>query len=163
MYSDFEIAFSDGNNVIYGDTSEYQVGMVFELCATMPDGVDFVEGKDYKAVTDYDALETAVKNNSESYYYKPNKQRSIQVKSIPTENLTNMNRVEYGASYVNNYTEDNEGTRTYTNANYLLKATAYLIDSEGNLTFSNSVYVCLKDVSKKDLASGEMKVITTND
>lgn len=163
LYSDFEIAFSDGNNVIYGDTSEYQVGMVFELCATMPDGVDFVEGKDYKAVTDYDALETAVKNNSESYYYKPNKQRSIQVKSIPTENLTNMNRVEYGASYVNNYTEDNEGTRTYTNANYLLKATAYLIDSEGNLTFSNSVYVCLKDVSKKDLASGEMKVITTND
>lgn len=163
LYSDFEIAFSDGNNIIYGDTSEYQVGVVFELCATMPDGVDFVEGKDYKAVTDYDALETAVKNNSESYYYKPNKQRSIQVKSIPTENLTNMNRVEYGASYVNNYTEDNEGTRTYTNANYLLKATAYLIDSEGNLTFSNSIYVCLKDVSKKDLASGEMKVITTND
>ena len=33
-----------------------------------------------------------------------------------------------------------------------MKATAYLIDPDGNVTLSNSEYVCLTDIAAKNMA-----------
>ena len=109
-------------------------------------------------------IKAAIKNGVKTqtlygtYNYKPStsKMRSYQIKEIPTNKLTNRNRIQFSQCYVNNYTskiENEVETRTYKNSTYLLKATAYLIDADGEtVTLSNSVYTCLKDVSQKDLA-----------
>ena len=67
----------------------------------------------------------------------------------------------YSKPYKNAYKVDGSGVITgYTNSTYLMKATAYLIKN-GKVTLSNSVYICLKDESKKDYAIGYNMTETT--
>lgn len=166
LFTDFEIAFNNQFEAIHGENTGYKTGVVFELCAQLPDGVTFDQDKDYKAVSNEDNLKAKIKSSLESntyyttYSYKTNKNRNIQIKEIPTGNLTNKNRIQFGQGYVNKYTvtgtdESGNEIRKYTNSTYLLKAWAYLIDSDGNVTLSNPVYTCLNNISKKDFASGE--------
>lgn len=168
LFTDFEIAYRAFNNTendIFEEGSGYKTGVVFELCAQLPDSATFNPNRDYNQLSDETNLKAAIKNGVKTqtlygtYNYKPstNKKRSYQIKEIPTNKLTNRNRIQFSQCYVNNYTskiENEVETRTYKNSTYLLKATAYLIDVDGEtVTLSNSVYTCLKDVSKKDLAS----------
>lgn len=168
LFTDFEIAYRAFNNTendIFEEGSGYKTGVVFELCAQLPDSATFNPNRDYNQLSDETNLKAAIKNGVKNqtlygtYNYKPstNKKRSYQIKEIPTNKLTNRNRIQFSQCYVNNYTskiENEVETRTYKNSTYLLKATAYLIDVDGEtVTLSNSVYTCLKDVSKKDLAS----------
>lgn len=171
LYTDFEISFNNKNTEIF-NSEDYKTGVVFELCGTLPANKEFVDGKDYGAATNYDNLKTAILNNANTYSYKSGKNRSIMISEIPTTNLTNKNRVEFGKPFKNTYkiTKDGEGNdvKTYLNGRYLLKATAYLrgkggnseFDGDDNIILSNSVYVCLSDVCVKDLAAhGENGVI----
>ena len=168
LFTDFEIAYRAFNNTendIFEEGSGYKTGVVFELCAQLPDSATFNPNRDYNQLSDETNLKAAIKNGVKNqtlygtYNYKPSttKKRSYQIKEIPTNKLTNRNRIQFSQCYVNNYTskiENEVETRTYKNSTYLLKATAYLIDVDGEtVTLSNSVYTCLKDVSKKDLAS----------
>ena len=92
-------------------------------------------------------------NNASSYVFnqsKPSKTRSIQLSEIPQSALTNKDRVQYGKSYRNTFKYVNE-EKTYINARYLLKATAYLI-KDGEVTLSNSEYICLAAEADKVLA-----------
>ena len=90
-------------------------------------------------------------NNATSYVYNPAKPtRNLQISEIPRSALTNHDRVQYGKSYRNTYKVVNE-EKTYINARYLLKATAYLVKN-GEVTLSNSVYICLAAEADKDLA-----------
>ncbi len=158
VFSDFEIAFEDNGNNIY-NSADYKTGVVIEYCAQVPEEVDFVQGKDYKAVTDYDNLKTAIDSHLDGeavdrYVYKVSgstaKYRSILFCDIPTTDLTNHNRTDFWKYYKNA-----KKNGAYTNSTYLLKATAYMQDKDGNITLSNSVYFCYKDIASKNDALPE--------
>ncbi len=154
LYTDFEIAFEDGAKDIYtAPAGTYRTGVVFELCATLPAGKTFDPGRDYGQVSDPDNLKTAILNNASSYVFnpsKPSKTRNIQLSEIPQSALTNKDRVQHGKSYRNTFKYVND-EKTYINARYLLKATAYLI-KDGEVTLSNSEYICLAAEADKVLA-----------
>ena len=79
----------------------------------------------------------------------------IIVYDVSIGELTNKNRIQAGLGLRNNYTVTVDGekeTKTYKNANYLVKVTAYYIEN-GEVTLSNSVYACLRDVSEKSLVA----------
>lgn len=166
LYTDFEISFNNKDKNIF-NSQDYKIGVVFELCATIPDNAEFDSTRDYNQVTNYDNLKTAIINNAKTYSYKTGKNRSIKISDIPTENLTNKNRVEFAMPFTNAYkvTSDpdtgEEISRNYTNSRYLMKVTAFLRDKgddgvfslDDNFTFSqNSVYVCLRDIALKNNA-----------
>ena len=154
LYTDFEIAFEDGAKDIYtAPAGTYRTGVVFELCATLPAGKTFDPGRDYGQVSDPDNLKAAILNNASSYVFNPSKSsktRNIQLSEIPQSALTNKDRVQHGKSYRNTFKYVND-EKTYINARYLLKATAYLI-KDGEVTLSNSEYICLAAEADKVLA-----------
>lgn len=153
LYTDFEIAFADGQTQIYGEESGYKTGVVLELCGKF-DGESF-NPADYNYHSDEANLKAAIKNGKVSVYNYDSsdstKRRSIQISEIPTEKLTNKNRVEFFKGYRNTYKEK-DGVKTYTNKTYIMKATAYIIDPDGEVTLSNSEYVCLTDIASKNIA-----------
>ena len=140
---------------------------MLELCAQLPDNADFNPTRDYNQMSDPANLKTAITTalgkgkTADSYVNnpaKPTKRRSFQLSNVSTDMITNHDRVQFAKAYKNAYKVSVDGTiKTYTNSTYLMKATAYLI-KDGNVTLSNSVYICLKDESKKDLAVGNMPV-----
>lgn len=154
LYTDFEIAFEDGAQDIYtAPEGTYRTGVVFELCATLPADKTFDPAKDYGLVSNEANLKAAILDNAKSYVYHPaksNETRNLQISEIPQSALTNHDRVQYGKSYRNTYKVVNE-EKTYINARYLLKATAYLV-KDGEVTLSNSVYICLAAEADKNLA-----------
>lgn len=154
LYTDFEIAFEDGAEDIYtAPAGTYRTGVVLELCATLPADKSFDPTKNYGLVSNVENLSDAILKNQSSYVYdptKPSKTRSLQISDIPQSSLTNHDRVQYGKSYRNTYKYVSE-EKTYINARYLLKATAYLV-KDGEVTLSNSVYVCLAAEAEKTLA-----------
>ncbi len=167
LYTDFEIAFADNEKIQHSD--EYQLGVVFELCATLPESATFDPSRDYNQVSDPDNLGDAILGalddgkNSGSYVYntaKPHKTRNFQLSTISTSDITNRDRVEFAKAYKNAYRATGEGTIQYTNSNQLMKATAYIV-KDGKVTLSNSVYICLKAEAQKDLAVGNMPVETS--
>lgn len=163
LFTDFEIAFEDNGEQIYGEDSEYRVGVVFERCGSLGANTDFDPARDYGFYSDPTALKTAVLNRASSYTTQnkegaaATKNRKIQCSEINTVNMTNRNRIEFSQYYKNAYslTDNGDGTQTkkYTNSNYLLKATAYLIKGS-EVTLSNSIYICLKTTASKNLAIG---------
>lgn len=164
LYTDFEIAFADNERIQHSD--EYQLGVVFELCAQLPESATFDPSRDYNQVSNPDNLKTAILDalddgkNSGSYVYnpsKPNKTRNFQLSNISTSDITNRDRVEFAKAYKNAYKVVGEDTIQYTNSNYLMKATAYIV-KDGNVTLSNSLYICLKDEAGKDHAVGNMPI-----
>lgn len=163
LFSDFEIAFEDNGNQIWR-SEDYHTGLVIEYCATLPATATFNPEKDYKQTTNYDNLATAVTKhlngeNVDLYYYKENKRRTIQFCDIPTTDLTDHDRVQFGKYIKNAFTVSDTGDKsTYTNCHYLLKATAYLVDKDGKVvTFSQEpVYFCYKTIASQDAALPEM-------
>ena len=163
LFSDFEIAFEDNGEQIQ-NSEDYKCGVVLEYCATVPDNVTFNETKDYNQVTNYDNLATAVNNHLDGqtvtqYSYKTNKNRSIVFCDIPTESLTNHDRIEFYRyifnSYVNNGTAENP-VIVHNKCNYLIKVTAYL-EKDRQVTFSKQpVYMCYKTIASQDSALSEM-------
>ena len=151
LYADFEIAFESGAEDIYtAPEGKYRTGVVFELCETLQGSFD--PSKDYGFESNPDNLKAAVLSKSSKYAYgdDPSQTRKLQISDIPQSSLTNHDRVQYSKRYSNSY-KLIEGEKTYTNGRYLLKATAYLI-KDGQVTLSNSVYVCLAAESEKVLA-----------
>ena len=139
---------------------------MFELCAQLPESATFDPSRDYNQVSNPDNLKTAILDalddgkNSGSYVYnpsKPNKTRNFQLSNISTSDITNRDRVEFAKAYKNAYKVVGEDTIQYTNSNYLMKATAYIV-KDGNVTLSNSLYICLKDEAGKDHAVGNMPI-----
>lgn len=163
LYTDFEIAFEDGAEDIYtAPEGTYRTGVVFELCATLPADKTFDPARDYGLVSNEANLKAAILGNAKSYVYnpdKPTKTRNLQISEIPQSALTDHDRVQYGKSYRNTYKVVNE-EKTYINARYLLKATAYLV-KDGEVTLSNSVYICLAAEADKDLAINSGIVTST--
>lgn len=153
LYTDFEVAFAEDFEKIHMNSS-YRAGLVYEFCATVPDDKEFDPTKDYNAKSDETTLKQAIKDKANKYRYKgssSDKERSIIVDEISTNKLTNRNRIQSGLGLKNN--RDNSGKTV--NANYLIKVSAYLIDGD-EVYLSNPVYSCLRDISKKDLAAGEI-------
>ena len=156
LFTDFEISFEDNGSKIY-NSEDYKTGVVFELCARVPDNFEFDQNKDYNATTDFNNLGSALIDNVvngksvNKYSYASGKNRSIQICDIPTGDLTDHNRVEFGKLFYNAFKTDADGNPVYTNSTYLLKATAYLIKGD-KVTFSNSVYVCFKDIASMNAA-----------
>ena len=156
LYTDFEIAFEDGVNQIYGAGSGYRAGVVFELCGKLGSSAVFNPSRDYGYYSDPDALKAAIKARATTYTTQnkedspATKRRSIQCSEIDTENISNKNRIEFAQYYPNAYTLVN-GEKNYTNSIYLMKATAYLVKGE-DVTLSNSVYICFKTEAAKELA-----------
>lgn len=174
LFADFEIAFEDNGKDIY-DSESYKTGVILEYCAKVPDNVTFNPTKDYKQTTNYETLSFAVTEYLQNkpvtqYSYKEDKNRTIQFCEIPTASLTDHNRVEFGKFIKNAFTTTNIGTEeepeytyNYTNSIYLLKATAYLVDGDGNVTFSKEpVYVCYKGIASQNSALSGMTEIADN-
>ena len=154
LFTDFEIAFEDNGAQIYGADSEYTAGVVFEKIGTLAESATFTPDK-YNYYSEPEALKAAILNNKTSYSTPGTeggtaKNRKIQLSAIDTANMTNRNRIEFSQYYKNVY---NEAKNSYTNSRVLMKATAYLI-KDGKVTLSNSIYVCLKDIAAKELATG---------
>lgn len=140
LYSDFEIAFRDGAPKEIYSSSGYRTGAVFELCGTLGDG-DTFSPNTYKYRSDQTNFKAAIVAKATSYS-TDGATRRIQCNDISTGNLTKMNRIEFAKSYFN----------TPTNSKAIMKVTAYLVDSENNVTLSNPVYICLYDTSLRNLA-----------
>lgn len=140
LYSDFEIAYKDGAPGEIYESSSYRTGVVFELCGTLAEGASFTPDT-YTYRSDATNLKNAIVSRASSYSTDGGTRR-IQCNDLSTASLTNMNRIELGKSYYN----------TPTNANAIMKVTAYLVDSSNNVTLSNPVYICLHDTSLQDLA-----------
>lgn len=162
LFSDFEIAFEDNGNQIWR-SEDYHTGLVIEYCAKLPATATFNPERDYKQTTNYENLTTAVTNHLHGetvdlYYYKDGKRRTIQFCDIPTTDLTDHNRVQFGKYIKNAFTVSDTGDEpTYTNCHYLLKATAYLAGKDGKVTFSQEpVYFCYKTIASQDAALPEM-------
>nr|MCR5652557.1 hypothetical protein [Ruminococcus sp.] len=156
LFSDFELTFYSNNDNIFG-SSKYKTGMVFEICAQLKDNQTFTHGRDYGFVSDENKLKQAILNKSTNYYYEEGKgnegkRRTIQVNEISTSKLSSKNRIDYSKCLLNSYKESN-GVKSYTNKTYVLKATAYLIDENNNVTLSNSEYICMSDIAAQDLAT----------
>ena len=154
LFTDFEIAFEDNGAQIYGADSEYTAGVVFEKIGTLAESATFTPDK-YNYYSDPEALKAAILTGAQSYKTANKeggtaKNRKIQLSAIDTANMTNRNRIEFSQYYKNVY---NEAKNSYTNSRVLMKATAYLI-KDGKVTLSNSIYVCLKDIAAKELATG---------
>lgn len=139
LYADFEIAYTDGGNDIFGSGTGYRTGVVFELCDTLT-GETF-DPSSCSYASDEANLKQAILEGRSSYSTGGGTRR-IQCSNIATDKLTNKNRIEFGKSYYH----------TDTNARAIMKATAYLIDGQNEVTLSNSVYICLYDISLRDLA-----------
>jgi hypothetical protein len=141
LYSDFEIAYRDGSpREIYGSDG-YRTGIVFELCGTLG-GEETFDPDTCIYKSDEANLKAAIRDKASSYM-TDGASRRIQCSDIPTSNISKMNRVELGKSYYN----------TNTNANAIMKVTAYLVDkSDNSVTLSNPVYICLREVSQRNLA-----------
>ncbi len=150
LYTDFEIAYVDSGNDIFSTVNTYRTGIAFELCRQLDlnNNEQFVQGYDYGFVSNEANLKQAILNGSSSYNADGNSRR-IQYSNISTSSLTNKNRIEFGKSYYNAYKIES-GIKKYTNATYILKATAYFIDSNNAVTLSNPVYVCLYDISQQN-------------
>ncbi|MBR2280392.1 MAG: InlB B-repeat-containing protein [Ruminococcus sp.] len=164
LYTDFEIAFADNDRIQNSD--DYKLGVVFELCAQLPESATFDPTRDYNQVSDSANLTAAIQSaidggkTSGSYVYnpsKPSKKRNFQLSNISTSSITNRDRVKFAKPYKNTYKVTGEGAIQYTNSTYLMKATAYII-KDGTVTLSNSIYICLKNEAGKDLAVGNMPV-----
>lgn len=160
LYTDFEIAFEDNKNQIYNTDGIYQAGVVFERIGKMGANTEFDPDLDYGYLSDAEPLKAAILNGDSSYTTtnkvgsSATKNRKIQLSPINTHNMTNRNRIEFAQYYKNAYTLAADGeTKNYSNSQYLLKATAYLI-KDGKVYLSNSVYVCLKGIAAKDNATG---------
>lgn len=160
LFADFEIAFEDNGNQIY-QSDDYKTGVILEYCTTVPDYATFDPTRNYGQTTNYDNLAAALTSrlageNVTQYSYKTGKNRTIQFCEIPTTDLTDHNRVEFGKYIKNAFTvsgTDEEPVYTYKNCSYLLKATAYLVDGDGNVTFSKEpVYVCYKNIASQNSA-----------
>ena len=159
LFADFEIAFeSDAEDIYNAPAGTYRTGVVFERCGTLNGA--FEPSRDYEFASDTENLKNAVLTHSGEYVYDPvsMKTRKLQVSDIPQSSLTNHDRVQYSRRYSNNYKIVNE-EKAYTNARYLLKATAYLI-KDGQVTLSNSVYVCLAAEAEKILAIDNGKTVS---
>ncbi len=154
LYADFEVAFKDGAEDIYtAPEGTYRTGVVFEQCTAMAAGEVFDPETDYGYVSNPDNLKAAIlEKTAKSYVYgsDPSQTRKLQISDIPQSALTNRDRVQYAKSYRNSFKYVDE-EKIYLNARYLLKATAYLVKN-GEVTLSNSVYVCLAAEAAKDLA-----------
>lgn len=154
LYADFEIAYI-GWDERFRSSSDYQTGVFFEYCATIPENTAFVQGKDYNSYSDEANMKAAILTGSASgvYNYKDSKRRSYLNTVIPNENMTNHNRIEFAKSFLNNYREG--GYPNNPNACYLFKVTAYLIDKTGEndtvAALSAPVYICLRDEAAKNL------------
>ena len=160
LYTDFEIAFEDGGEQIYGEDSQYKAGVVFELCAKW-NGKEFEQGQDYGyATNEYNLKDAIAQETKPTYYsYADGKRRSIQIDEFSASELTSRNRIIYSKPYKNAYKEtvvDGNTEKTYTNSTYLMKAYAYLKAPNGEITLSNPVYVCLKNIAACDLALDSM-------
>lgn len=140
LYADFEIAYKDGEAYAVSGNDSCRTGVVFELCGLLGEGKSFAPDT-YKFRSDQAALKAAVLSGASSYT-TDGKTRLIQCNDISTSDLTNMNRVALAKSYFN----------TPSNSKAVMKVTAYLVDSENNVTLSNSVYICFKDTSLMNLA-----------
>ncbi|MBK6088496.1 InlB B-repeat-containing protein [Ruminococcus difficilis] len=163
LFNDFEIAFEDNNITILGN-GDYQCGVVFEACAKFKEASVFHPENDYGYASDAEPLKAAILAGSKTYNTTNKtdsstiKSRSLLYSPIDTTNLTNKDRIELAHCFPNNCTIVGEGeneVRDYSNSNarYLMKATAYMI-KDGQVTLSNSIYVCLKTESEKNLAAG---------
>ena len=160
LFTDFEIAFEDNGAQIYGADSEYTAGVVFEKIGTLAESATFTPDK-YNYYSDPEALKAAILTGAQSYKTANKeggtaKNRKIQLSAIDTANMTNRNRIEFSQYYKNVY---NEAKNSYTNSRVLMKATAYLI-KDSKVTLSNSIYVCLKDIAAKELATGKNDIWT---
>lgn len=144
LYSDFEISFADS---IYNIAQNpgCKTGIVFEYCGVFSNPSKFDPTKDYKMVTDYDTLATAITEKSTRYCYNGTNNRSIEVVEIPLSSLTNKNRYQYGFGLRNN---TNVSKR---NSAYLIKASAYFVDETGGYSFSEPVYYNLHNISQCNL------------
>ncbi|MBQ3330689.1 MAG: hypothetical protein IJG87_05875, partial [Ruminococcus sp.] len=163
LFTDFEIAFEDNGETIQNN-EDYQCGVVFEACAKFKATSSFNPSNDYGYASDAEPLKAAISAGNTTYTTTNKtgqsavKTRSLLYSPINVHNLTNKDRIELSHCFPNNCTIVGEGeneTRDYSNSNsrYLMKATAYMI-KDGQVTLSNSVYVCLKSESEKDLAAG---------
>ncbi len=164
LYTDFEIAFTDKGQRIYGDGTGYTVGVVYELCGQLDERDTF--GEEYQHYeSDETALAQAIGNNKSSYTFSPEAggtvKRNLMKGVIPNAKLTNKNRVEYAKAFKNAYSE---AKHSYTNSTYIMKAYAFMIDSSGNVTLSDPVYICLNGIANVDLAtdSGDGSCIITD-
>lgn len=163
LYTDFEISFGEDFEELYQNSS-YKTGVVYEYCKKLSADNVFDPDTDYKYKSNESNLAQAVIDNANVYYYnaEKTKRRSIIVNELPMEQLTNKNRINAYLGLYNNI-KTVSGNTENTNASYLFKATAYVIDNTDSenpkVYFSNSLYTNLRAVSKKDFAAGETVVI----
>ncbi len=146
LYADFQLSFNKNGKLITDATDVKSCGIVFEVGTKLTEDLAsaFKDHPERFAFnTDTDALKQSILAGSK----KSTEGRSLLKTDIDPKSLSNKNRIEFYKGFANAKYDSATDTYDYTNAMYVMKAYSYMIDTNGNVTLSNPVYVNFYDIA----------------
>lgn len=148
LYADFQLSFTKDGQILNSDeASDVQnCGILFEVGTKLDENLAdaFKDNPEsFTFETDLDALKQSIKDGKT----KSDEGRNLLKTEIATSKLSNKNRIEFYKGFANSIYNSTTDKYTYTNALYLIKVYSYMIDTNGNVTLSDPVYINFYDVA----------------
>ena len=146
LYADFQLSFNKKGTLITDANDVQSCGIVFEVGTKLTEDLAS-EFKDHPEnfifPTDTEKLKQSILAGDK----KSTEGRNLLKTDIDPNSLSNKNRIEFYKGFANAKYDSATDTYDYTNAMYVMKAYSYMIDTNGNVTLSNPVYVNFYDIA----------------
>ena len=146
LYADFQLSFNKNGTLITDATDVQSCGIVFEVGTKLTEDLASAfkdNPENFAFDTDTEKLKQSISDGS----MKSSEGRNLLKTAIDPESLSNKNRIEFYKGFANAKYDSATDTYDYTNAMYVMKAYSYMIDTDGNVTLSNPVYVNFYDIA----------------
>lgn len=146
LYADFQLSFNKNGTLITDATDVKSCGIVFEVGTKLTEDLASAF-KDHPERFAFDTDTEALKQSISVGSKKSAEGRNLLKTDIDPKSLSNKNRIEFYKGFANAKYDSATDTYNYTNAMYVMKAYSYMIDTDGNVTLSNPVYVNFYDIA----------------
>ena len=146
LYADFQLSFNKNGTLITDATDVQSCGIVFEVGTKLTEDLASAF-KDHPENFTFDTDTEALKQSILAGSKKSAEGRNLLKTDIDLKSLSNKNRIEFYKGFANAKYDSATDTYDYTNAMYVMKAYSYMIDTNGNVTLSNPVYVNFYDIA----------------
>lgn len=146
LYADFQLSFNKNGTLITDATDVQSCGIVFEVGTKLTEDLASAF-KDHPERFAFDTDTEALKQSISAGSKKSAEGRNLLKTDIDPKSLSNKNRIEFYKGFANAKYDSATDTYDYTNAMYVMKAYSYMIDTDGNVTLSNPVYVNFYDIA----------------
>lgn len=146
LYADFQLSFNKNGTLITDATDVQSCGIVFEVGDKLTEDLASAfkdNPESFAFTTDTEKLKQSILAGSK----KSAEGRNLLKTDIDLKSLSNKNRIEFYKGFANAKYDSATDTYDYTNAMYVMKAYSYMIDTNGNVTLSNPVYVNFYDIA----------------